>query len=68
MTATYYAYKTPSGDYELRQTRYKVFFEPDNGREHPHDVCAVAATVDGLKGMASRHLTGEIDWSGVEDL
>ena len=45
----------------LRQTRLKAQF--DAGREHPHDVCAVARNVDELRGMVtSCKLTGTIDW------
>lgn len=69
MSQAYYAYKTPTGLFELRQCRYKALFDPDEGGEHPHDVCAMAATLGQLKSIVERHFIGgqgAVDWSGLE--
>ena len=38
---TYYAHRATQGHFELRQARYRERFTA--GREHKHDVCAVAS-------------------------
>ena len=37
------------GIYALRQTRYKEMLE--RGCAHPHDICAIARTLDELRNM-----------------
>ena len=44
--------------YELRQERYR-------GKNHPHDVCAVARSVEEMHEMADKHWP-DIDYSAVE--
>jgi hypothetical protein len=57
---TYYVEHT-ANFVQLRQMRYKAQF--DSGREHPHDVCAIARDVEELRGMVTRcKLTGTVDW------
>lgn len=60
MDYTYYATKSldGSGGYELRQVRFI------NTSGHPHDVCAVARTVEELRETV-KVLKGSIDWSRV---
>ena len=53
----YYVSKSSEGFYELKQTRFKHL------RSHPHDVCAVAWTIDDLKAMADKYLVGAVDWT-----
>ena len=58
---TVYYVEHTAGFVQLRQTRFKAEFSA--GREHPHDVCAVARNVEELRGMvASCKLEGTIDW------
>lgn len=53
-----------NGVYELRQTRFKQQLQ--SGREHPHDVCAVARSKDEMRGMVeSCKFTGTVDWDSV---
>lgn len=59
MPATYYAREDGAGMWELRQTRYRARLE--SGREHPHDVCAVARSKDELREISAK-LDGPIDW------
>lgn len=75
MTATLENTSVPTGYYveqtaglvKLRQTRFKAQF--DIGREHPHDVCAIARTVEELRGMVnSCKLTGTIDWCEAQQV
>ena len=39
--------------YVLRQERYRK--QLDAGKEHPHDVCAVARSLAELKAMCEKH-------------
>jgi hypothetical protein len=50
--------------YELRQTRYAQNLA--NGKEHPHDVCAVARSIEEMRSMVDKHWPNEIDYSRVE--
>ena len=43
-----YARREPDGSYTLRQERYR-------GTNHPHDVCAVARSLEELKDMCAKH-------------
>jgi hypothetical protein len=47
--AEMYAKKEKNGFWVLRQRRFQKALE--EGKEHPHDVCAVARTLDELRGM-----------------
>lgn len=59
-TPTVYYVEHAPGFVQL-QTRFKAEFTA--GREHPHDVCAVARSVEELRGMvASCKIEGTIDW------
>jgi hypothetical protein len=53
-----YVIKTGSF-YELRQTRFI-------GITHPHDVCAIARSVDEMHSMVDKHWPDKIDYSRVE--
>lgn len=59
MTAkpTMYARKEPDGFWTLRQERFRR--QLARGREHPHDVCAVARSIDELKSMCA-------NWPGAD--
>jgi hypothetical protein len=50
--------------YELRQTRYAQNLA--NGTEHPHDVCAVARSIEEMHSIVDKHWPNEIDYSRVE--
>jgi len=57
-------YVIKSGElYELRQERFRAGFEA--GKEHPHDVCAVARSVQEMHEMTDKYFAG-IDYSRVE--
>jgi len=64
--ATMYASKGQDGFYELRQTRFRDKRASNNGEGHPHDVCAVNPTLEGLREMAANHFPGVIDYSEAE--
>lgn len=49
--------------YELRQERFRAGLEA--GKEHPHDVCALARSVQEMHDMADKHWP-DIDYSRVE--
>jgi hypothetical protein len=49
--------------YELRQTRFRAGFLA--GAPHPHDVCAVAPTVEGMHAMVDKYWP-DADYSEVE--
>lgn len=49
---------------ELRQTRFRE--QLNAGIEHPHDVCAVARSVEEMRGMVDKHWP-DIDYSAVEN-
>lgn len=49
--------------YELRQERFRAGLEA--GKEHPHDVCALARSVQEMHDMADKHWA-DIDYSRVE--
>lgn len=61
--ATMYARRSASGFVELRQTRYRAKLEA--GKDHPHDVCALAASVEELRAMTAVHWP-DADFSEVE--
>lgn len=48
--------------YELRQMRFI-----DRNTEHPHDVCAIAHTVEEMHSMVDKYWPAEIDYSRVEE-
>lgn len=48
-----YAYRDGSGLFSMRQTRYQT--DRQNGREHPHDVCAIARSLGELRLMCAPH-------------
>jgi hypothetical protein len=50
---TYYVHSRAPGLYDLRQTRYRALFQ--QGREHPHDLCAVSFTARALRELIERH-------------
>jgi hypothetical protein len=58
MSTTYYATPALFGmhGFELRQTRFI------GNERHPHDICAVAMSVDQLRDTV-KILKGSIDWS-----
>lgn len=62
MTASMYAKREHEGFYTLRQTRFKCL-----EKEHPHDVCAVARSLEELKGMCQKHWP-DADYTEVENL
>lgn len=47
----------------LRQTRYRE--QLDQGREHPHDSCAIARSVAEMHSMVDKHWP-DADYSQVE--
>lgn len=58
-----YARREPNGSYTLRQDRYRDRLA--RGKEHPHDVCAVATSLKGLREMCDPHWP-DADYQGVE--
>lgn len=56
MASTYYAKKEPDDSFTIRQERYR-------GRNHPHDVMAVAMSIDELVKMGDQYLRGDVDYS-----
>ena len=52
-TPTMYARKEHDGFYTLRQSRYAAQLVA--GKEHPHDVCAVASSIEELRSMCEKH-------------
>lgn len=52
-SATMYARREGARHFTLRQTRYRALLE--FGNEHPHDVCAVACSLDQLRAMCEKH-------------
>jgi hypothetical protein len=57
----YYVTLGGNGLYELRQERFR-------GKDHPHDLCAVARSVEEMREMVAMHFTGPVDWSAVEEV
>jgi len=52
--------------YVMRQTRFRHLRA--QGKEHPHDVCAVARSVKELREMAATYnLWPDADYSAVEE-
>lgn len=51
--STMYVKQEDNGFVTLRQTRYADRLA--KGKEHPHDVCAVARNVEELKNMCEKH-------------
>ena len=56
-------YVAKEGIYVLRQTRFKEMLAA--GKEHPHDVCAYARSVEEMHQMVDKHFDS-IDYSAVE--
>lgn len=56
-----YVRQDPDGFWTLRQERYRKHLE--EGREHPHDVCAVARDRQELREMCEKHWP-EVDYDG----
>lgn len=50
--------------YVLRQTRYRAHLLA--GQEHPHDICAIARSVEEMHSMVDKHWPNDIDYSLVE--
>jgi hypothetical protein len=48
----------------LRQKRFADALKA--GKEHPHDVCAYAHSLDEMKDMVAKYFTGDVDYSAVE--
>lgn len=61
--STMYASKE-GGMFFLRQERFREQLAA--GREHPHDVCAVATSAKQLQEMTVRHWP-DADFSGVQE-
>ena len=57
----YYVTVTGRGFYRLRQIRFS-----DLAKEHPHDVCAVSGSLDGLKQMMAK-ISKQINWEPQRD-
>lgn len=49
---------------ELRQVRYKATYQA--GKEHPHDLCAIAHDVAEMHSMIDKHWP-DADYSEVEE-
>lgn len=62
MASTMYVVKSARGMLELRQERFREQLK--NGKEHPHDVCAIAHNVEEMRSMADEHWP-DIDYSAV---
>lgn len=63
-SCTYYLTRV-KGVVELRQTRYREQFEA--GREHPHDVCAVAGSKQRMRQLLTGWDSASIDWTTVPE-
>lgn len=63
MSEAMYARREPDGSFTLRQERYVRRLAA--GREHPHDVCAVARSAKELRDMTAPHWP-DADFSEVE--
>jgi hypothetical protein len=61
---TYYLTRDAHGFVELRQTRYREQYQA--GREHPHDVCAVARNKNEMRQMTIS-FEGSIDWTTIPE-
>jgi hypothetical protein len=48
----YYVVKTGPNRFDLRQTRYKQFYQ--TGKEHPHDLMAVGFDYNGMKEIINK--------------
>lgn len=48
-----YVHEEPDGTFTLRQIRYRKRLAA--GKEHPHDICAVARSRAELKAMCAKH-------------
>jgi hypothetical protein len=64
-TTLYYLTRTASSLVELRQQRYRAQLEA--GREHPHDVCAVARSKTEMRAMLARFRFGPVEWDSIEE-
>lgn len=60
----YYLVKN-NGLIELRRTRFKELY--CQGKDHPHDVCAVARSKDEMRSMVYKYQFGKVDWNSIED-
>lgn len=58
-----YARREPNGTYTLRQVRYRERLA--EGREHPHDVCAIGVSLKQLREMCAPHWP-DADYSEAE--
>ena len=62
--ADYYLDTDATGFVELRQSRFKAQRASRGGKGHPHDVCAVARSIDEMRGMVTQCLpAATVDWS-----
>lgn len=59
-----YARKESRGLWALRQTRYKKHLA--QGKEHPHDVCAIATSPSQLIEMCEKHWP-DADYSAAKE-
>ena len=50
---SYYIVKTGADRFDLRQARFRSAFEA--GQEHPHDLCAVGFTREGMKDLVQKY-------------
>jgi hypothetical protein len=57
---TTYWVNREDGLFVLRQQRYREQFA--EGKPHPNDVCAVATTLDEIKGVVSMYNLGTAEW------
>lgn len=53
-----------NGSFVLRQERFREQLAA--GREHPHDICAYASSVEQMHSMVDKHWPNQIDYSAVE--
>jgi len=60
----YYLRGAGDGLVELRQVRFRD--QLDRGAGHPQDVCALARSVEEMRGMVERLGLGPVDWSSPE--
>lgn len=62
----YWVFKPKAGLFELRQSRFREMFRYGQGTDHPHDVCAVATSVELLKQAVQPCNLGSVDWEVYE--
>lgn len=60
----HYLVRTGADRYDMRQTRYRA--QLANGREHPHDVCAMGFTGQGIRDLVAQYAF-DCDMSLLDD-